>query len=180
MGQFWKNIDTQPHSVPIGNGNVVAARPGDVFEVESETPTLLRLKRQNHVVRSGRPSNPLQVVKPVPVHAEVPRKRANTEFAQRTMERGTVRGVDEAKRVAEQAAKSRIPEAEAELARRAAIKQAEQASESEKPEAVVEVAEAADPVETEAVEVETQVNDGTAEGTTMSKKAKRRWARANE
>lgn len=175
MGMWWRNISPKSESIPIGNGNVVAARPQDVVEVEAETPALHRLKRQNKVARAGRPSNPTQAIRPAPVQGEVARKRADTEFAQRTMERGTVRGHDEARRAAEMAAHARVPAAEAELARRAAVKAAEEAKQSSEQAAAEPTSVAA-----EAEAVEAQVTDGTAEGSTMGKKSKRRWTRASE
>jgi hypothetical protein len=177
MGQYWRNIDTQPRAIPIGNGNVVAVPPQGVVEVERETPTLARLRRLGKVVRAGRPTNPEQVAKAAPVTAEAVRQRANTEFAQRTAERGRARGGDEAKRVVAQATAQRVKEGAVELAARAALKAKAEAEE-------VAVAEAAPAVAPEvapaAVEAAAPVTDGTAEKSTMGKKGKRRWARASE
>jgi hypothetical protein len=170
MGMWYKNIDTRTHAVPVGNGNVVGARPQDVVEVEAETPGLIRLIRMRKIIRSGRPNHLTQGIKPKPVQVEVPRKRANTEFAQRTIERGTAHGVDEARRVSAQDAAQRRAAAEKVVAQTAQV--AQQAAETIE-EAAVAAVEAATEVTPGSVASE-KVKAGTAEGNTMGKKSKRR------
>lgn len=176
MGKWVKNVDQRTHAVPIGNGNVVAlrpyVRPEDAVEIEAETPALVRLMRAGKVVRAGRPMQPEQVVKPAPVQVELERRRAQTEFAQRTMERGVARSAEDARRASALEGEARRAAAEAERLAAAALvaEKAKAEAEAAAPAAVPVVAASAPVAET----------DGTAEGHTKGSKGKRRWVRASE
>lgn len=59
MTMFYKNCSPRVQEVPVGDGNVVAVRPGDVVEVVLETAALKRLLGSRKVVRTGRPVQPM-------------------------------------------------------------------------------------------------------------------------
>lgn len=111
MGMWYRNISTQPQSVPVGNGNVVAVRPQGDVEVEAETPGLVRLRKLGKIARTGRPQH-VVLSKPEAVRDEAERKRANTEFAQRVQERGRAASVEDAKRQSAVEAQRRAGEAQ--------------------------------------------------------------------
>ncbi len=170
MGMWYKNVGTRTEAIPVGNGDVVAARPDvDVVEVLVETPGLVRLKRLGKVVRCGRPEHRTRVAQTVPV-ANAPRQRAGTDFAQRLVERGAARGVDEARRIVAQEGEQRKAAAAAEQAAVVAAASPTPVAAETKDAAAESVADAG----------KVEVTDGTAEGRTMSKREMRRLARASK
>jgi hypothetical protein len=81
---FYKNCSVKAESVPIGDGNVVAVRPGDVIEVVRETAALRRLLGSRKVVRCATPARPV-VKREAPVEPEKPIEPPT--FAQRVQDK---------------------------------------------------------------------------------------------
>ena len=83
---YYNGAKTTP--IPVGGGEVVAARPHDYIEIKEITHVVRRLISRNMLVRSGIPKTKMPELKPVEEKKELVKETSKTAFSDSIIETG--------------------------------------------------------------------------------------------